>query len=67
MSAILSSPAVKALVVDFVLTLGVAYAALSLAPTTFQDLIAVGDVLAFAVFKSAIQATVRGVLKWGNS
>lgn len=67
MSNALNSPAVKALVVDFLLTLTVSMGALSLAPTSFQDLVAATDVIAFAVFKSAIQATVRGALKWGGA
>jgi hypothetical protein len=62
-----NSPAVKALVADFVMTLGIAYGALALAPATFQDIVAVGDVLAFAVFKSAAQALARATLKWANA
>lgn len=63
----LNSPAVKALVTDFVLTLTVALSALAVAPASFQDLILAGDVVAFAVFKSAAQALVRGVLKWASA
>lgn len=62
----LNTPAVKALVADFVMTLGVAYGALAIAPATLQDVIVAGDVLAFAVFKSAIQAVARATIKWAN-
>ena len=65
-SLALSSPAVKALVADFVMTLGISYGALAIAPANFQELVVAGDVLAFAVFKSATQAVARAVLKWAN-
>lgn len=67
MTPILNSPSLKALAQDFILTLGVAYGALAISPANFQDLFAAGDVLAFAVFKSAIQAIVKATLKWTNA
>ena len=64
--AALNSASAKALVADFVMTLGISYGALALAPASFQDVILASDILAFAVFKSAGQAIARATLKWAN-
>lgn len=60
----LNSPSIKALTTDFILTLTLSMGVLSVAPASFQELVGVGDVLAFAVFKAGLQATARGILKW---
>ena len=63
----LNTPAVKALVTDFILTLTLSMGVLSIAPASFQELIGIGDVLAFAVFKAGLQAGARGILKWASA
>lgn len=63
----LNSPAFKAFVADFLVTLAATLAALQFAPTSIQTVIDGYMVVAFAVLKSGVQAAYKAGLKWATS
>lgn len=67
MIATLNTPAVKALVADFLMTFAATLGFLNVAPASLRDLVALNSVFAFAAIKAGGQAAFRAVLKWANT
>lgn len=63
----LNSPAIKAFVADFLVTLSASVVLLQFAPTNIREAIDGLSVLGFAAARAGAVAGYRAALKWANS